>query len=148
MTTEVAVQDQMDLIQYKRTLPDEDIRRRIIIFQLTDDWATDISSGELRANYAQILRSQLSRLGHYYTEAGQIDRAQLAAILHDATFFAENEGLTLEQLGMIQFALTYFQRVVLTQNELRECTMKLYRSGIEVVPPMPDFEEFLAMSEL
>jgi len=37
MATEVAVQDQMDLIQYKRTLPDEDIRRRIIIFQLTDD---------------------------------------------------------------------------------------------------------------
>jgi len=51
MTTEVAVQDQMELIQYKRTLPDEDIRKRIIIFQLADDWATDISSGE----YAKIM---------------------------------------------------------------------------------------------
>ena len=146
MTTEVAVQDQMDLIQYKRTLPDEDIRRRIIIFQLTDDWATDINSGELRENYAQILRSQLSRLGQYYAEAGQAVRAQLAAILHDATFFAEHEGLSLDQVSVLQFALTYFQRVALTQDELRECTMKLYRSGIEVIPPMPDFAEFLAMS--
>ncbi|MEZ4736022.1 MAG: hypothetical protein R3E79_53720 [Caldilineaceae bacterium] len=146
MAIEVTVQDQMDVIQYKRTLPDEDIRRHIILFQLTDDWTTDIKAGELRENYAQILRSQLSRLSQFYAEAGRADHAQLAAILHDATFFAENEGLTPEQLGMIQFILTYFQRVALTQDELRECTMKLYRSGIEVIPPMPDFEEFLAMS--
>ena len=45
MTTEVAVQDQMDLIQYKRTLPDEDIRRRIIIFQLTDGCTTRTCAG-------------------------------------------------------------------------------------------------------
>ena len=47
MTTDIAIQEQMDVIQYKRTLPDEDIRRRIIIFQLTDDWAADIKAGEL-----------------------------------------------------------------------------------------------------
>lgn len=147
MSADVAVQDQLDIIQYKRSLPDEDIRRRMILFQLTDDWAADVNLGELRENYAHLLRSQLSRLNEYYYQACQVDKVQLAAILHDATFFADDQGLTLAQIEVIQLALTYFQRVQLTQDELRECTLKLHRSGIEVIPPMPDFEEFLTLSE-
>lgn len=50
MANAAGVQEQMDVIQYKRTLPDEDIRRRIIIFQLTDDWATDLQMGKLRGD--------------------------------------------------------------------------------------------------
>ena len=135
-----------DVLEYKQTLPTEDVRRRIVLFQLTDDWAADVQKGLLRENHAVLVRSQLNQLCEYYSLADQDDKAELAITLYNATFFAESEGLTVDQIYVIQLVLTYFLRVELTQDELKECTLKLYDVGIQILPPMPNFEEFLALS--
>ncbi|MEM7534925.1 MAG: hypothetical protein AAF639_22295 [Chloroflexota bacterium] len=146
MITDVFEQNLTDVLEYKQNLPAEDVRRRIVLFQLTDDWAADVQKGLLRENHAVLVRSQLNQLCEYYSLADQDEKAELAITLYNTTFFAESEGLTVDQIYLIQLVLTYFLRVELTQDDIKECTLKLYDAGIQILPPMPNFEEFLALS--
>ena len=105
MTTNILTQNYSEVLEYKQSLPAEDIRRRIMIFQLTDDWVSDIQKGVLQESYAALIRSQFNQLCEYYTLIDQKNKAKLAINLHNSMFFAETEGLTIEQVYVVQYYL-------------------------------------------
>ena len=114
--------------------------------QLLSEWPTNTTERELQRSYACVLRSMLHRLFDRYESADNRNKARLAVILHGATFYAEEVGLSHQQISALQAVLTYLQRPTLTTDDLRESERRLRQAGIEVTPPMPNFEHFLTQT--
>ncbi len=61
-------------------------------------------------------------------------------------FYAEDLGLSHQQISALQNVLAYLQRPSLTLDELRECERQLRQAGVETTPTIPNFEHFLAQT--
>jgi len=138
--SDVVLQIPEDLAQHAHQLSKDEVGSLITLFSLTDKWPTGTASDELQKSHAQVLRLHLHSLFEYYYNLGQENKAQLAITLHGATFYAENEGLTHLQIATIQNVLTYFQRVLLTIDDLRECSRLLWANEIFTLPEMPNWQ--------
>lgn len=134
------IQTQAALTQHARQLSKDEVGILITLFRLTDKWPTGDTSGELQKSHAQVLRLHLHSLFEYYDNLGQENKAKLAVTLHAATFYAENEGLTHMQIATIQTILTYFQRILLTIDDLRESSRLLWANEIFTLPEMPNWQ--------
>ena len=146
MIAEAPTKDKVEFVLKTNTLTNDEIGRLITLFQVTDDWLSQIDSAIYQKHHAITLRLQLHQLGNYYFDQDKRNKSKLAVSLYDATFFAESEGLTHTQIETLQYLFTYFLRVILTHDDLDECESKLFESGIHVMPTATNLSEILTLS--
>lgn len=139
--SENALLPSWNLTQYAYQLSKDEVGILITLFRLTDKWPTGIASEELQKSHAHVLRLHLHDLFEYYIDLKQENKIKLAALLHSTTFYAENDGLTHTQISTLQTLLTYFQRMSLTNDDLKECSRLLWEHGIEITAEMPNWQE-------
>lgn len=144
MTFEALLQKPENLTLHARQLSQDEVGILITLFRLTDKWPTGAASEELQKSHAHVLRLHLHSLFEYYWELGQENKAKLATTLHVTTFYAEKVGLTHAQIATLQTLFTYFQRVVLTLEDLRAASRLLWENGIDTTPEMPDWQSAIA----
>ena len=144
MTTELAVQDTVDLAEYVPATIGEEAKRVLKLYWIIDNWLDDVESTELQKIHAQVMRSQLTRLVQYYFENEQRNKAKLAATLYGAASYAEKTVLNHAQINAIQTLLDYFQRGNLTLPDLKQCHKVLLDHDIYTLPEMPDWQAAIA----
>ena len=138
--TDVLTKDAANFTAYVPTTASNEAKRLLKLYWILDSWLDDIDSVSLQKMHAQVLRSHLDWLAHYYFEKAERNKAKLAVILLNATLYAEQDGLNQAQVELLQAQLIYFQHVNLTNNEVSQCNLRLWDNSIYTVPEMPNWE--------